>query len=231
MVHFHSIFKKLQNCFGATAVGQSAHVGGPRLLAVVEGRHDMEFLKRISAILHAANVSVPGLAALERRGELVFVPAGGDDFRPWMTRLSSLGCAEFHLFDRELPPVSARRQQYASVINLRPRCRAFVTGFRSLENYLHPAVIQEVRGYKLTYSGHDDVALLAAQAESALHHDDVAWDVLSRRARRRLRDRAKAWLNTEAVERMTSERLAEQDPAGDVLSWLSAIAELLGGVG
>jgi hypothetical protein len=49
---------------------------------------------------------------------------------------------------------------------------------------------------------------------------------LSRRARRRLRDKAKKWLNRDAVERMTPERLAERDPAGEVISWLRMIAEL-----
>lgn len=113
----------------------------PRLLIVVEGKHDVEFLKRISSVLHADRSELPDLVALERQGAVIFIPAGGNDFRPWLMRLAPFGCAEFHLYDRELPPASVEREQWSAQVNLRPRCRAFVTGRRSLENYLHPQAI------------------------------------------------------------------------------------------
>jgi hypothetical protein len=46
------------------------------------------------------------------------------------------------------------------------------------------------------------------------------------RARKRFRDRAKHWLNTSAVERMTPERHAARDPDGEIPRWLRATAEL-----
>jgi hypothetical protein len=221
------ILRRLWRRWHAADVDSPSHGVGPRLLVVVEGRHDIEFLRRISAILHTDRVALPDLAALERRNELMFLPAGGDDFRPWTTRLAGLACAQFHLYDRELPPVSLRREQCAAIVNLRPHCRAFVTARRSLENYLHPLAIQEARGCQLTFSEGEDVALLAAQAMFARHDGAPAWEALSRRARRRLRDRAKIWLNREAVERMTPERLAECDPSHEVIGWLLAIRGLL----
>lgn len=199
----------------------------PHLLIVVEGRHDVEFLKRIGTILHAERPELPDLAALKRPGVVVFIPAGGNDFRPWLLRLAPFRCAEFHLLDREIPPVSARREQWAAEVNRRPRCRAFVTGHRSLENYLHPAAIYEARGLNLAFSATDDVAELAARAVFTPDAELPSWDRLSRRARRRRRDRAKAWLNTTAVERMTVGRLAESDPAGEVVHWLTTIAALV----
>jgi hypothetical protein len=39
----------------------------------------------------------------------------------------------------------------------------------------------------------------------------------------------KKWLNTQAVERMTLERLTQQDPGGEVLSWLMIIGRLASG--
>lgn len=39
-------------------------------------------------------------------------------------------------------------------------------------------------------------------------------------------DKAKVWHNTQAVERMTPQRLAERDPKGKVRSWLDTIARL-----
>lgn len=197
------------------------------MIVVVEGRHDVEFLRRISSILHAAQPALPDLTTFERRGELLFVPAGGGDFRPWLLRLSSLGRAEFHLYDREAPPVSQQREQWAALVNLRPNCRAFVTRYRSLENYLHPDAIREARGVAITYKTTDDVAETVARKSFIPGVDYSTWDRLSRRAKRRQRDRVKVWLNTEGVERMTLERLAQSDPAGEVIGWLTVMSELL----
>lgn len=196
-------------------------------MIVVEGRHDVEFLKRISTILHAERPELPELAGLERQGVLIFIPAGGNDFRPWLARLAPFDCAEVHLYDRELPPVSVERERWAAEVNRRPRCRAFVTERRSLENYLHPAAIYEARGMNLAFSAADDVAELAARAVFVPSAEMPSWQALSRRAKRRQRDRAKAWLNTTAVQRMTIARLAESDPAGEVVRWLTTIAVLL----
>lgn len=199
----------------------------PQLLAVVEGRHDIEFLKRISLLWARQVAGLADLGQLEDSGQLIFVPAGGGDFRPWLSRLAAFGCAEFHLYDRELPPVSAQRTAWAALVNGRPRCRAFVTGKRALENYLHPVAIQAASGLRLEFTAQDDVAELAARADFDRRYDHSAWNGLSRRAHRRLRDRAKHWLNTMAVERMTPPLLADMDPEGEVASWFQAIHALL----
>ncbi|HEY5312924.1 MAG TPA: ATP-dependent endonuclease [Pirellulales bacterium] len=197
-----------------------------KLLVVLEGRHDISFLRHLSTIVHADRHELPDLGALERQGQLIFVPAGGGDFRPWTNRFSALHCTEFHLYDREEPPESQRREECAAAVNGRPRCRAFVTSERSLENYLHPHAIREARGLVLAYGDTSDVPELAAKA-SFIAQDGTSWQMLSRRARRRLRDKAKIWLNTAAVQQMTPVRLSERDPSGEVATWLKAIGELL----
>ncbi|MEK6233786.1 MAG: hypothetical protein N2C14_03655, partial [Planctomycetales bacterium] len=58
---------------------------------------------------------------------------------------------------------------------------------------------------------------------------EFAWEDLDRRTRKRLRNRAKRWLNAEAAGRMTPELLAERDPEGEVRGWLAVIAKLTGG--
>ncbi len=45
-----------------------------------------------------------------------------------------------------MPPETEIRREVAQVVNLRPGCHAFLTGKRSLENYLHSAAIYEARG-------------------------------------------------------------------------------------
>lgn len=170
---------------------------------------------------------MPDLAAYERRGELLFVPAGGGDFRPWLTRLSSLGRAECYLFDRETPPVSQQRELWAAALNARRACRAFVTRYRSLENYLHVDAVREGLGVTVTFSSTDDVAEKVARKSFRPSAEFPTWEHLSRRAKRRQRDRIKGRLNTEAVERMTLARLAATDPVGEVLGWLTVMGEML----
>ncbi len=156
------------------------------LLMVVEGQHDVAFLSRISRLLHTEDVTIPDLSRLEQNSRLIFVPAGGGDFRPWLCRLGPLGCNEFHLYDRETRPVTDERLRLAARINARPRCQAIVTGKRSLENYLHPAAVQEAQGLHLQFTDNEDVAELAASAVFASRSPDVIWETLSSRARRRL---------------------------------------------
>jgi hypothetical protein len=201
------------------------------LLLVLEGQHDIAFLSRISRLLHASDATLPDLPALEQQERLIFVPAGGGDFRPWLLRLGPLGCNEFHIYDREAPPVSEERFVLAQRVNARPRCHAIVTGKRSLENYLHPAAIQEASGLCLQFADTEDVAEMAACAAFRRRLPKIAWESLTPRARRRLRNQAKGWLNTVAVDRMTTLRLAERDPAGEVREWLRTIASLVGQTG
>ena len=137
------------------------------------------------------------------------------------------GRAELHLYDREAPPVSQQREHWAALVGARPNCRAFVTRYRSLENYLHPEAIREAHGVAVTYRTTDDVAETVARKSFIPSVDYSTWDRLSRRAKRRQRDRVKVWLNTEAVERMTLERLDHSDPAGEVIGWLTVMGELL----
>ena len=55
----------------------------------------------------------------------------------------------------------------------------------------------------------------------------MKWQNIPSRKRRQMKHRAKRWLNTDAVEAMTPQLLTEQDPEGDVLSWLEAIQWLM----
>src|SRR5690606_7219315 len=119
------------------------------------------------------------------------------------------------------------RRAAARVVNNRPGCRAFVTRKRSLENYLHPEAVRECRGLSVSWDDDESVPEHIARHLFEARGPGREWDSLSYRARRRLRDRAKRWLNTEAVDRMTPERLREGDPGGEILSWLRSLDELL----
>lgn len=198
-----------------------------KLIVVVEGVHDIAFLRGISAMLHAHEPDLPDLGAMEHRGQLVFVPWGGVDLMQWTHRLAPLAKPEFHVCDREASPETELRWQYASVVNSRLGCCAVVTSKRSMENYVHPAAIREADGVDVEFGNDDDVADLIARSRYARDYPDESWDELPRRAKTRRRNRVKRWLNRAAVERMTPQRLAEQDPQGEVRSWLEMMLGLI----
>lgn len=218
------LLPQLQRRLGPRQMPRSSRA---RLLLVVEGRHDIVFLRTLSRTLHAADASIPDLAALEAGGELVFMPIGGGDVLAWADRLASLHVPELHLYDRETPPETELRQQAAALVNQRRNCRAFVTGKRALENYIHPHCIREISGLELSYGDDDDVAELVARGCHERSRKPPAWEALPGRARKRFRERAKRWLNRLAVELMTPDLLAASDPAGEIHNWLQTAAELL----
>jgi hypothetical protein len=174
-----------------------------KLLVVVEGRHDVVFLRTLSQILHAADPAIPDLGWLEQTGELVFLPFGGGDVLAWAERLAASGLPELHIYDRETSPESELRLQAAELVNRRQCCRAFVTRKRSLENYIHPSCIREISGLDLNYGDDDDVAELVARGCHERPGKSPLWESLPGRARKRFRERAKKWLNGRAVEMMT----------------------------
>jgi hypothetical protein len=197
-----------------------------RLLLIVEGGHDVRFLKRISRTLHADDSNRPDLRTAEQDGLIAFVPVGGSSFCHWTYKLEGLCVSEFHLLDREIPPLTAERQRAVAIVNRRPGCRAALTSKRSIENFLDSQALFEARGIDLAFGDDDDLPDLAARCcfEKAGGFD---WVGLRSRTRRRLRDQAKKWLNSTAVEKMSPQRLAIRDPEGEVRSWLISIAELL----
>ena len=206
---------------------RSASRDNLRLLAVVEGVHDIAFLRAVSVMLHAHEPGLPDLGAMEHRGEVVFVQFGGVDLKLWTHRLAPLGKPEFHLYDREESPETELRLRLADAVNQRPGCNAVVTSKRSLENYLHPAAILEAGGVTVHFGDDDDVADLIARQAHRREYPDEIWDELPRRKQTRRRNRVKKWLNRSAVERMTPERLAERDPQGEIRSWLEMMAGLM----
>ena len=199
---------------------------GRPLLCLVEGRHDVEFLRRLTANLSRDDPALPDLGAWERDGRLVFIPFGGGDVLAWSNRFAPLQCAEFHLYDREIPPETTIRRQAATRVNARPDCKAFVTTKRSLENYLHPSALDHAGGVAVEFDDESCVADCVGRQQAATFGIEPAWDQLSRRTRARFANRAKRWLNTVAVEHLTRDLLAKSDPQGEILHWLRTISRL-----
>jgi hypothetical protein len=197
------------------------------VLFVVEGKNDIEFLKRISTLLHQHDQTLPDLNLLERQGRIVFVPFGGGRISDWTDRLAPLGCSELHLYDCEVPPETELRRKAAEAVNSRKNCHAFVTAKRSIENYLHPSAILSSEGISVEYDDFNPAADFVAKAIYKRDVDGVAWEFLPRRSRKRRINRVKSRLNSTAVEAMTFDMLHERDPDGEIISWLVAIRGFL----
>ena len=194
---------------------------------VVEGVNDIEFLRRISLMLHANDSSLPNLAEMEQRGEVIFVPFGGGHVRAWANRLAPFGRPELHLYDHELPPETDLRKQAAAVVNDRKGCKAVITNKRCLENYLHSEAIFTAGQINVQFDDFDCVAELTARELYRQRPGETAWQLRPKRSQSRMANRAKRWLNTVAAEHMTPALLDERDPNGEIIGWMSVINKLM----
>ncbi len=192
-------------------------------LIIVEGVHDVEFLRRLTSKLHVQHKSIPDLALLEREARAIFIPFGGGHVLPWAQRFAPLQCPEFHLYDRELEPETALRRQAVELINSRAGCRALLLPKRSLESYLHPAAIFDAGGGQFSLGKDEDMATAVARAWHSKQARDPDWHELPCRSRRRKAAHVKRWLNSAAVPHMTLGLLLQTDPTGEFLTWIKAI--------
>ena len=191
----------------------------------VEGKNDINFLKEISSILSATESDIPDLKVAERSGTLVFVPLGGSSLELWITRLQKLNRAEFYLTDRDNPPhETARYQSQVDGWNARTGCKAWVTGKKELENYIHPSLLlKHVPSYDGTGSDFEDVPLLLAQATHQQNPAANAWAELADKKIKEKTSGAKKIINFDLVCSMTPELLQSSDQAGEVRGWLREI--------
>jgi energy-coupling factor transporter ATP-binding protein EcfA2 len=203
-----------------------------RVFFGVEGRHDILFLRTISAILqNARGRDIPDLGTEEDAGRLVFVPLGGSSIDLWISRLEGFNRPEFYLMDRDtMPPADPHYKGCADEMNQRDNCTAWHTGKRELENYIHPNIL---RAAHPNYSGKgdasEDVPLLFAKAAHKSSESSVLWEDIEcdRLKLKKKRDHAKKRLNTELVAQMTPALLSEIDPDDDIRGWLREIGTAL----
>ncbi len=201
-----------------------------RVFLGVEGKWDIEFLKRISSMLHANDLTVPDLATAEANGTLVFIPLGGSNMELWSTRLAGLDRPEYYITDRDNPPpAEPKYHAQLAMWNARPNCEAFCTAKRELENYLHPDAIRAIAStFPNVIADFDDVPMVLAES---LHSADPAapeWASLLPAKQKEKASRAKRRLNMECVNNMTTDRLNQSDATGELTGWLRTIGVGLG---
>jgi predicted ATPase len=195
----------------------------------VEGKWDIEFLKRISKIVHASEPTVPDLNEAEASGKLIFIPLGGSNMELWTVRLAGLNRSELYITDRDkAPPAQPKYHRHITDWNTRTNCTAYCTTKKELENYLHPDAIKSIApSFPNAIADFDDVPLLLAQT---LHTDDPhapAWNTVTDGKKEEKARRAKCRLNQECVEKMTAALLTQSDPNSEITNWLKAVGARL----
>jgi putative ATP-dependent endonuclease of the OLD family len=193
---------------------------------VVEGVHDITFLKSLASMFRSHGVDVPDLDALELDGEVVFVPSGGaNNLALWSSRLHRLNLPEFHLYDRDRPANEpCKHQDRIEEVNARRGCYAVSTSRREIENYVHHQAINVcARTIDLPcalagpFGPDDDVPALLAAELNRHAPQSAKWGA----------NRVKAWLAMVVVPTMSAQMMAEVDPSGEMAGWLDSIKQML----
>lgn len=175
-----------------------------KVIVCVEGPNDIYFLRNITKALAIDNIAVPDF---ENDPRIVLIPLGGDTLKEWVNGhyLKNIGKPEVHIYDRdtETPP---KYQAACNDVNARgDNSIGFLTSKREMENYLHPDAILAGLGVSITYTDTCDVPTITGQALGIKER------------------KAKSKLNKIAAKYMTKSLLDQQDPAGELLSWLNEI--------
>lgn len=196
----------------------------------VEGRHDLSFLKHLSANLHAEDDSIPDLAEAEAAGALVFIPLGGSSLDLWVDRMNGLNRPQYYMMDRDTePPIQPKYQgQFNQFIA--EGHRAWMTDKKELENYLHPdLIIQAHANYSGTGADFEDVPRLLAQATHEASGSPVVWaDIESDPEKLKKKEgKAKHRLNNDFASQMTMELFQQRDTANSLGDWLREIGQTL----
>jgi putative ATP-dependent endonuclease of OLD family len=194
----------------------------------VEGKHDIHFLRRISAILAPTESDIPDLEVEEKVGRLVLLSLGGSNMDSWINTMAGFDRPEFYLTDRDNPPPADPKYQTLLAQWAARGCTAWVTSKRELENYLCPTMLASIQaGYAGTGADFEDVPALFAEAA---HNAAVAagpWATLDNDKRKSKESRAKRLLNTIAISNMTPALLTRNDANDEIRTWLRELGRAL----
>lgn len=201
----------------ATALGIVAD-SRVKLILCVEGPTDVTALKALSRALHQADPTLPDLH-VDRR--VAFAVLGGSTLQHWVTShyLQDLGRPEVHIYDGDVAGYAA---QVAAVNARTDGSWAVQTIKHEIESYLHADAIHEAFGVAITVpdqldpAGHA-VPRLVSLALFALN--PVGAPLGDTKIKKKLADHA--------FPRMTAQRLAARDPAGEVETWMRRVAAML----
>lgn len=189
-----------------------------KLIILVEGKNDVNFLKHISKILYSVNKTKINLFSDNR---IVFIPTGGvESLKDYINSkyLRGFGIPEIYIADKD----NDNHQKIS---------KAVVTERREMENYIHPDVIIDYFTDKYPTLKKEDFTIdfnnQDTEIPKELHEllKSKEHEFGNENAPRQ--DTIKNWLNTRIVSKMNYEHLKELKVHKEIESWFKLIEKEL----
>lgn len=198
-----------------------------KILVYVEGNHDVNGLKRYGKILYEEDQSLIDLNS----DEIAWVITGGSSLKHYLENkyLEGLGKPEFHLYDSDVDSYKNVVAQINAEAN--PLKKAFNTTKSELENYLHHEAINEAYNEQANpcslteINDIDDVPFKVAQHIYENTGND--WTLLDEKKKSEKSSAKKGFLNTNAVDKMTIQKLKDRNGYDEMRTWLIEIKRLI----
>ena len=199
----------------------------PPLRAVVgmESQEDFRLLFRLAKILHRTDRNLPDLQKHAKAGAVMCIPFGLQA-RGFVELFLSFDVPQLYIFSRGTGPMPEERRELIRRIRQDVDCSAVVMRKRAMTNYLHPDAIYEE--FHTSVAVNDDTDVPVEVVQPFLKRLKFpAWDQLDPQLRTDMAAAFAIELSVKASRRMTAERLAQRDPAGEVAGWLKEIGKSL----
>jgi AAA15 family ATPase/GTPase len=195
-----------------------------KMILYVEGNHDVNAFTRYSKILNEDDNSIISLSDSD---DIAYVISGGSALKFYIDNqyLSGLGKPELHIYDSDITEYVT----YIQRINDDPdeTKKGFNTTKPELENYLVKEAIEEayadnnliVSIPEIT----DEMDVPKIVAKCVYEVGGLVWDDLGDKKKKKKESSVKKVLNTQAVEKMTVDRIRERNGYDEMKSWLDEI--------
>ena len=192
-----------------------------KVLLYVEGNNDISALKRYSNLLYSNHLIDEDIMSSAKVGIVI---TGGSSLRYYIDNkyLDGLGKPAVHIYDNDKPEY----RNYVSKVNAEGSSikMAFNTSMLEMENFLCKEAIEEAyaaNGYNhlaLGIIGHDtNVPIMVCRS---LNPD---WDTFDEEKQHKKESAVKKFLNTQAVDRMTIERLDARGVKDEIKGWFGTM--------
>lgn len=193
-----------------------------KVLLYVEGNNDVTALKGYSKLLFENDVIEEDIMSSNKVGIVI---SGGSSLRFYIDNkyLDGLGKPAVHIYDND-------KQEYRDLvdkINAKgdSTMKAFYTSVNEMENFLCKEAIEEAyadNGLPVSipeFDGLADVPTLICKA----HNPD--WDTFDDKKKKTKESKVKHLLNTQAVAKMTVERLDAKGVTQELKTWFNTLIE------
>lgn len=226
----NDIIEKIVETLGVFPEVQLEDIDKVKVAICLEGKNDIEFIKRINNVVpefkEIIDLNSP---------EVILLPLGGSTLKFWVNNeyLNKLNLAQVHIYDSDKGSTKPHKyKEYIDKINEGERCKAFETKCREMENYITPAVLDELDNCNIVISSLEqwesfDVPEAYAKYKHDISESEKTWEELSDDKKKKKISSAKNVINTDLVKMITKEKLCQHGLYEEVEGWFKAIRELI----